>query len=149
MVQGCRRRCIRLQHLETFEFRSLLTHELVGAGPRGAVIETMLARLDGIPVEPALSRRCALHQLQSLPGAILTRCSKQAHVIGTMLEGIPMEPALSKRYVARQKVLSRLHCSFRVACKMNSYPRADSDGLESSDLFTQSRCRTDVQRSNG
>jgi len=53
------RRCIRLQHLETFEFRSLLTHELVGVGPRGAVIETMLARLDGILVEPALSKRCA------------------------------------------------------------------------------------------
>ena len=61
---GCR--CIRLQHLETFEFRSVLTHELVGAGPRGAVIETMLARLDGIPVTPALSRRCVVFRLPLL-----------------------------------------------------------------------------------
>ena len=51
-------RCIRLQHLETFEFRSLLTHELVGAEPRGAIIETVLARLDGIPVAPGSARRC-------------------------------------------------------------------------------------------
>ena len=58
-LTASRHRCIRLQHLETFEFRSLLTHELVGAGPREAIIETVLVRLDGIPVAPGSARRCA------------------------------------------------------------------------------------------
>ena len=71
-----RRRCIRLQHLESFEFRSLLRHELVGEAPRSAIIETVLARLErnsaALPSQP---RRYASSAVKA--SFVLTGWSRQ------------------------------------------------------------------------
>ena len=99
------RRCIRLQHLETFEFRSLLTHELVGAGPRGAVIETMLARLDGIAVEPALSKRYVVTQEPVLTPAYAV-CPLQASILPTSQACVNVWICVSSRSVLSTERLS-------------------------------------------
>ena len=49
---------LRLHHLETFECRSLLAHPLVAGGPPGtAILESLLARIEGSPPPSDSPRR--------------------------------------------------------------------------------------------